>query len=72
MKGASRIYRSERKKRMLDLILGVMGVILLVVGIMEIFDGIKKKNFGSSFCTGGGMIVFGVIITLAWISSMFS
>ena len=56
---------------MLNFILGIMGVILLITGILEIITGIKDKNFGSSFCEGGGMIVFGVIITLAWISSMF-
>ncbi len=56
---------------MLNFILGIMGVILLVVGIIEVKEGFKKKNYGSSFCSGAGMIVFGLIITLAWISSMF-
>ena len=51
--------------------LAVMGLILLAAGVLNIKDGIKKRNFGKSFCEGGGMLFFGVIITLAWINTFF-
>ena len=51
--------------------LAVMGFILLAAGVLNIKDGIKKRNFGKSFCEGGGMLFFGVIITLAWINTFF-
>ena len=35
--------------------LAVMGLILFAAGVLNIKEGIKKRNFGKSFCEGGGM-----------------
>lgn len=51
--------------------LAVMGLILLAAGVLNVKEGIKKRNFGKSFCEGGGMLFFGIIITLAWINTFF-
>lgn len=51
--------------------LAVMGLILLAAGVLNVKEAIKKRNFGKSFCEGGGMLFFGIIITLAWINTFF-
>lgn len=56
---------------MLDLILVLMGITMLVAGILTITESIRKKNFEKSFFEAGGMLVFGIILVLTWISNMF-
>ncbi len=55
----------------LNIIFAVIGVMLLVGGFCWVKDCIKKQKYDSSFCEGIGMLTFGIILTAAWISTMF-
>lgn len=54
--------------KFINSVLLIMGIILLIAGCLQIVECVKKKDFGGSFCSGGGMLVFGLIIIMAWIS----
>lgn len=51
--------------------LTVVGVLSLVGGVLTLKDCIKKQNFSKNFGEGVGMLVFGMILTMAWINSIF-
>lgn len=56
---------------LINLIILVMGIVLLIGGIIIVKESIKKRSYEKTFSEACGMIGFGIIICMAWISSMF-
>lgn len=47
------------------------GIALLLAGVITIKEGIQKRKFDKSFAEGFGMVVFGTILMMAWLSILF-